>query len=1112
MNPLSAPRILCLVLCLSSSLAVAQERVTNGLQVLYDFSGSGDRVKDRSGVGKALDLRIDNIRAVKRDPNQLKIHSQTIIRSEQPAKKLSDSIGRSGSVSIEAWLATAKEKQAGPARIVTMSEHTSKRNFTLGQDNASFDVRFRTQQTDANGLPSLSAAGVVVNKVTHVVYTRNRGGQAKLYIDGKQVSDRQVSGDLSNWQANDHLAIANEMTGERPWLGTLHLVAIYSRALDAKDVKRNFAAGPGAKIEVVQARKTVAAPASAGNGARVGRGLAAFYDFQGTDGDMVRDRSGVGAPIDLKIDKLNQVHREPGVLKITGDTAIRSAKSPKRLIEAMRRSNALSIEAWLRPDSLSQKGPARIVTLSKDSNQRNFTLGQEGSQFETRLRTTETSINGIPSIRSASKSVQKKLMHVVYTRDRRGNARIYVDGKPGKQESVSGSFQNWAGDYPLALANELAGGRQWRGELHLVAIYSRDLSNLEVKQNFLAGPRGTTGDATELVSQPDEKAVFFETKVAPLLSQHCLECHDSASSEGGLDLARKAAALRGGDSGVALVAGKSADSLLWQSIEEDSMPHDRPALNAEQKQVIKKWIDDGAAWPIDFVDPAIYRSVGRTENWVQRLTIPEYIATVRATVDVDISEDANKILPQDKRADGFRNTAYNLNVDLKHIEAYSRLAEMIVEKMDPQAFAKRFSNKRLLTDDSMRDVIGQMGKWVLRGPLDEHEVVVYRGISTTVASAGGDFGEAVKLVLQAMLQSPRFIYRIENHRGDGSQWPVNEYELASRISYIVWGASPDQELLSAAEAGELADPQALRQQVSRMLKDPRAIERSKQFVVEWLNLDRLSNMQPNVERFPNWNPDLASDMRAETIEFFLDLVWKQKQPLPKLLNAQFTYATPTLAKHYGIPSDGKDLKRYDLSKIDSRGGLLTHGSVLTIGGDDASMVTRGLFVLNDLLFSEVGDPPPGLDITPVPTSPGRTHRAIAIERVESESCGGCHKRFEPLAYGLEKFDGLGSFHDVDQHGNSLREDGEILFPGDAKPIRYQTTAELMDLLAESDRVSQCITRKLTQFSLGRPLIASDAASIRKIQEVAKKRGGTYEGVLTEIILSDLVQSTRTEDE
>jgi hypothetical protein len=296
------------------------------------------------------------------------------------------------------------------------------------------------------------------------------------------------------------------------------------------------------------------------------------------------------------------------------------------------------------------------------------------------------------------------------------------------------------------------------------------------------------------------------------------------------------------------------------------------------------------------------------------------------------------------------------------------------------------------------------------------------------------------------------------------------------------------------------------------LDDPRARERSKQLVVDWLNLDRLEHIRPRPERFPQWQDELAEDMRQETIDFFVDVVWKQNRPLSDLLNAQFTFATPRLAKHYGFEPKEEGWKRYDLTGVSSRGGLLTHGSVLTIGGDDASMVTRGLFVLNDLLFSEVGDPPPGLDTTPVPASPGRSHRAIADERVKSKSCGGCHSRFEPLAYGLEMFDGLGSFHEIDRHGNRLRQDGEILFPGETKPVSYKTSAELMDLLAGSDRVRQCLTRKLTQFSLGRPLFAIDAKAVREIHHAAQAAGGTYRDLMTAIILSDLVQKIRTEVE
>jgi hypothetical protein len=810
---------------------------------------------------------------------------------------------------------------------------------------------------------------------------------------------------------------------------------------------------------------------------------------------------------------MSRIRRRAGSLEINQPTLIRGSGPAKKIIDAVKRSGAITIESWMRPKSLDQKGPARIVTLSKSPNERNFTLGQEGDRIESRFRTVKTSANGTPAALSPSKSLGtlRKVTHVVYTRDRSGTARIYIDGRQRETQQLRGSISNWADKYRLALANEITGDRPWLGELHLVAVYSRSLSPEEIADNFAAGFQADVG--TELASKQVSADHLFETQIAPLLSQHCLECHDSASSEGGLDLSQKAAALRGGDSGAAFVPGKATESLLWKVIAEDLMPQDRTPLTEQEKQRLRKWIDLGATWPVDYVDPAIYRtadSSGDADLWIQRLTLPEFIATVRSVVDVDIATEASKLLPQDKRADGFRNTAYNLNVDLKHVEAYSKLARAIVSKMDVESFAKKFSKSRKLTDDNMRALISDMGTVVLRGPLAEHEVVLYRGISTTVASAGGDFLEAVGMVLEAMLQSPRFLYRIENHRGDGSTWPVSGYELASRVSYILWGAPPDDELMSAADAGELSDPELLRQKVDRMLGDRRAQERSKQFVIDLLNLDRLENIRPNAGRFPEWRRELAQDMRRETIDYFLDLVWKQKRPLADLLNAQFTYATPRLAKHYGFKPQGTGWQRYDLTDVPERGGLLTHGSVLTIGGDDASMVTRGLFVLNDLLFSEVGDPPPGLDTTPVPTSPGRSHRAIATERITSKSCGGCHSRFEPLAFGLEMFDGLGTFHETDMHGNQLRQDGEILLPGEAKPVSYDTSAEMMDLLADSDRVSQSLTRKVIQFSLGRPLFAADAKAVREIHAAARRDGGTYSDLMTAIVLSDLVQKIRTE--
>lgn len=842
--------------------------------------------------------------------------------------------------------------------------------------------------------------------------------------------------------------------------------------------------------------------------ARTRSGLQVLYDFSSTKGSTVKDRSGVGSPLDLRITDSKAVRRRAGALEVRGKTLIRSDNPASKVYNAVRRSGEMTLEAWIQPAKADQSGPARIVTLSKNPSERNFTLGQDGDRFDVRFRTTKTSTNGLPSTASPRRSLRTRLTHLVYIYDRPGRTRIYIDGKQRAESKVSGSTNNWNGSYRLALANELSGDRAWLGTFHLVAIYSRALSPQEVAKNFRAGAKA--GPAQLAGNQPAPNAQLFERQIAPLLANHCLECHDSASREGGLDLSRKTAALAGGDGGKAIVPGKASESLLWEMVESDEMPAKRPPLSAKEKSLLREWIDGGATWPVEFVDPAVYTHEGRADQiWLQRLTIPEYVETVRSAVGVDISQEANELLPPDLRADGFSNTAYNLGVDLKHVDAYAKLAEIIVGRMDAEKFASRYSRSKRLTDDNMRDLIAKMGKWLLRGPLEEREIVTYRGISTTVASAGGNFEEAVSLVIEAMLQSPRFIYRIESQQGDGTAWPVGDYELASRLSYIIWGGPPDQELMQAADAGELSDRARVAGQVQRMLDDPRAVSRSKRFIYQWLNLGRLDNMRPNADKFPNWDPQLAADMREETLAFFEDIAWKQKRPLADLLNAQVTYLTPRLAKHYGLKPKSDELARYEVSST-PRGGLLTQGSVLTVGGDEASMVSRGLFVLHDLLRGTVKDPPPCVNTTPVPTKAGLTQRGIAEARIANANCGGCHVRFEPLAFGLEKFDGLGTFHEQDEHGNRLRDDGEILFPGTAKPVKYQSSSELMDLLAQSDRVRETITWKLTQFALGRPLVSTDTRIVREIHDTAQKNGGTYSALITAIVLSDLVQMSRTE--
>ncbi|MDF1850339.1 MAG: DUF1592 domain-containing protein [Verrucomicrobiales bacterium] len=794
---------------------------------------------------------------------------------------------------------------------------------------------------------------------------------------------------------------------------------------------------------------------------------------------------------------------EGNAIQVSG--GLRYRGDARELSQDIRDLREFSVEFWFLPENLKQGGPARILTFSKNTSERNFTIGQEKDRLAVRLRTNKTDRNGMPGLLSSGERLRTEWTHGVFVYQAGGDSLLYLNGKLAGKQRFGDNLSKWDVSFPVLVGDEASGGRDWRGSLSDIRILDGAVNIDWVQERFEAGRDAEAAPTltTEEQSRQDNER-FFEEKVTTILTQRCLECHDSATDEGDLDLSRKLASHF--EDGI-LIAGNAADSLLWESIESDEMPHKRDPLTPDEKAIIREWIDGGAAWTVDFIDPAIFsRPAKQIATQSRRLTRSEYAATIRDLFGVELSSEIEATLPPDVRTDGFSNTSYNLTVDLKHIEGYARIAELLAERLDSRAFAKRFSNRLDLTDKGMIPLIEKMGANILRGEMSGEEVALYRGISTSVASAGGDFEDAIATIVEAMVQSPRFLYRVEAVPRGSRPRAAGDFEVASRLSYTIWGSAPDAELLKLADEGRLNREDALRHQVSRMLKDPRAVKQSLVFASEWLHLDRLSFLEPDKKHFPDWKPELAEAMRRETLAYFEEVVWKRKRPLSALLDEPVTFVTPALAEHYGFPpvsGEGNQLVRVDLENRPERGGILTHGSILTIGGDEASMVTRGLFVLNDLLRGVIQDPPPCVDTTPVESKPGLTQRAVAMERVADKSCGGCHSKFEPLAYGLERFDGLGSFRIADAFGNQLRQDGEVLFPGDREPEPFHSVAELMELLAKSDRVRETITWKVVQFAMGRPLNARDAVHVRVIHEKAQEKGGTYEALIAALLESRL---------
>jgi hypothetical protein len=225
-----------------------QQRVTEGLQVLYTFEEEeGTTIHDVSDVGDPLDLIINDREKVNWIPGVLTITGKTRVATSGPATKLIKAIKASNEITIETWLKPTKESGGGLARIVTLSADKTERNFTLIQHKGCYRIRLRTSKTNDNGTKfknneseSVLEAGKVANILSHLVYTRDASGRARFYVNGEQVGDCTVAGDFSNWNDNYCLGLGNEFKDERPWLGELHLVAIYNRALRPDEIKQNY--------------------------------------------------------------------------------------------------------------------------------------------------------------------------------------------------------------------------------------------------------------------------------------------------------------------------------------------------------------------------------------------------------------------------------------------------------------------------------------------------------------------------------------------------------------------------------------------------------------------------------------------------------------------------------------------------------------------------------------------------------------------------------------------------------------------------------------------------------------------------------------------------------
>ncbi len=379
-----------------------------------------------------------------------------------------------------------------------------------------------------------------------------------------------------------------------------------------------------------------------------------------------------------------------------------------------------------------------------------------------------------------------------------------------------------------------------------------------------------------------------------------------------------------------------------------------------------------------------------------------------------------------------------------------------------------------------RAILSTLAKRAYRRPVTEEEVNTLLDFYKD-GRAAGTFDSGIQRGLERILAAPSFIFRIERgpaNMAAGSVYRLNDLDLASRLSFFIWGSLPDDELLNVAIAGRLRQPAGLEQQVRRMLADRRSKSLVDSFVYQWLQIGKLKSGVPDADAYPEFDENLREAMRRET-EAFVDDQLREDRSVLDLLNANYSFLNERLARHYGIPNVYGDHFRKVTFADDRRGGLLGQASVLTVTSypNRTSVVLRGKWLLATLLGAPPPPPPPDVPSLKDPGQDGqpRSLRDRMEQHRKDPVCAGCHQRMDPLGFSLENFDALGKWRTV--------ADGETVDASATLPdgTRFDGVTGVRGLLvSHKEEFVRTLSEKMLAYAVGRGLESSDLPAVRRI--------------------------------
>lgn len=413
--------------------------------------------------------------------------------------------------------------------------------------------------------------------------------------------------------------------------------------------------------------------------------------------------------------------------------------------------------------------------------------------------------------------------------------------------------------------------------------------------------------------------------------------------------------------------------------------------------------------------------------------------------------------------------------------------------------------------EQTRECLRRFATRAWRRPVTDAELVRYVNLIERELAAGELFRSAYRAAMTAILTSKNFCYLEEGSPTERRE-TVNDWELASRLSYFLWSSMPDDELFQLAEQATLHQPEVLRAQVKRMFADPKIGRFTQSFPGQWLQLHRVGAFTPDAELYPDYDKWLEQSMVLESTGYFGE-VFNNNLPLREFLSSDWTMINPRLAMHYGLPRpDIAELRRTTLRLEDHRGGLLTHASILSLTSDGTRHrpVHRGVWV-SEAIFGRTPPPPPP-NVEPLEPTPGNQPKATIRMQLEAHAthaiCASCHQKIDPLGFAFDNFDAIGRWRTTEQAAGGHGDDPPVNASGKLPDDRsYNGADEFKHLLVQdTDRFAEAFIEQLATYSLRRAMTVDDVAQIKAVAEISRRDDYRLRAIIENLIVSDLFQS------